>query len=757
MAIEFGESFMAIFRSIFCGVFLCASISLSAWGASDQACSLIKNFKGNSSVKSFIDKDVITCHKSGREGFDYEVTPLEHAFENFNLEAFRAILQAKPSLAQSKDHTGKISILERIVAECAGDKRRRDKEIPREKIKLEMVKLLVQNGANVDTVSTGYYNKTMLDMVRYQDRRDGNDENYDWTHCNDIEKVLLDNHAKTYAELSGQTKNNSAPAPSATTQSKTCWHKFNLSEDEKKQCDLDGAYNKGVFDCKPTKKGYVFKGWCTYESGEKCSFEINLKNICDDGKDKEFYAKWEPENPVIEEKVVSEETVNTRLAEPVTTIENPNEKTSLNADADDDKKVDVAAGGSVVPVRDGVIQQNIDVMKVTECKPCAGNYSVICRDKKVGDECVYETKCRNSDWKLFNDGQYDAYCEEPPQLDASMVRPSNVSCSEEELNSINAVIGTKNSDGQCEPLVCKIDYEIKDKTCVKQECTKSQLKDLNAASGGIENEVCIPKDCLGGFKLVDGKCVDAAELEKQMQDAESAYDDALSRETSTANRALSGLTMAATGIGGMELARGLAEKDADKDAASDMAAYMATFQCKIGDNGKKIDGGDTDIATPGANQLIDLYQSYVDLAASLKQRKADLGIRAGIESDVVLDKSVVGLYDDKGNGVQNGTYASLYRATMGNQTDIDKLDAQSDASTRRAQIGGASAGVGAIGGAIGNALINGGDDKSGVGNFDISSLKLDTNTMNALKTKFGDKLRNMDVNQIMQAVQSFKK
>ncbi len=155
--------------------------------------------------------------------------------------------------------------------------------------------------------------------------------------------------------------------------------------------------------------------------------------------------------------------------------------------------------------------------------------------------------------------------------------------------------------------------------------------------------------------------------------------------------------------------------------------------------------------------MIDLYQSYVDLAASLKQRKADLGIRAGIESDVVLDKSVVGLYDDKGNGVQNGTYASLYRATMGNQTDIDKLDAQSDASTRRAQIGGASAGVGAIGGAIGNALINGGDDKSGVGNFDISSLKLDTNTMNALKTKFGDKLRNMDVNQIMQAVQSFEK
>ncbi|MBQ9540135.1 MAG: hypothetical protein IJU89_01800, partial [Alphaproteobacteria bacterium] len=196
------------------------------------------------------------------------------------------------------------------------------------------------------------------------------------------------------------------------------------------------------------------------------------------------------------------------------------------------------------------------------------------------------------------------------------------------------------------------------------------------------------------------------DYDERIKKLEEAYSQAKERENSVANRILSGATIAATGLGGMELARGLAEQSADRDAAADMAAYMATFQCKIGDNGNKINGGDMGVTTPGANQLINLYQSYVDLAASVKARKADLGLRPGIEADVVLDKSAPGLYDDKGNGVQNGTYASLYRAARGNQADIDKLAEQSDASTNRVQIGGTAAGVGAVGGAVGNVLIN---------------------------------------------------
>ena len=196
------------------------------------------------------------------------------------------------------------------------------------------------------------------------------------------------------------------------------------------------------------------------------------------------------------------------------------------------------------------------------------------------------------------------------------------------------------------------------------------------------------------------------DYDERIKKLEEDYKNAKERETSVANRILSGATIAATGLGGMELAQGIAEQSVDKDAAADMAAYMATFQCKIGDNGNKINGGDMGVTTPGANQLINLYQSYVDLAASVKARKADLGLRPGIEADVVLDKSATGLYDDKGNGVQNGTYASLYRAARGNQSDIDKLAEQSDASTNRVQIGGTAAGVGAVGGAVGNVLIN---------------------------------------------------
>ena len=336
-----------------------------------------------------------------------------------------------------------------------------------------------------------------------------------------------------------------------------------------------------------------------------------------------------------------------------------------------------------------------------------------------------------------------------------VVTPGN-SINIEPMPGLDVVGMLSNMNQTSTPVVAEIKYDNKalEAAIASLETKKSEaIAETDNAiksaqeSGMDDTDVVIITSQLGVIHDYD----------ERIKKLEEAYSQAKERENSLVNRMLSGATIAATGLGGMELARGLAEKKADENAEADMAAYMATFQCKIGDNGNKINGGDMEIATPGANQLINLYQSYVDLAASVKQRKADLGIRAGIESDVVLDKSATGLYDDKGNGVQNGTYASLYRAAMGNEADIDKLAEQSDATTRRAQIGGASAGVGAIGGAIGNALINGGDDKSGVGNFDISSLKLDTNTMNALKTKFGDKLRNMDVNQIMQAVQSFEK
>ena len=248
-----------------------------------------------------------------------------------------------------------------------------------------------------------------------------------------------------------------------------------------------------------------------------------------------------------------------------------------------------------------------------------------------------------------------------------------------------------------------------------------------------------------------------------VQEAQDKYADAKENEQSLANRTLSSLTMAATGIGGMELARGLAEQNADKAAQDEMNAYISTFQCKIG--GKSYQGGTNGIEAPGANQLIKLYQEYVDLAASLKERKAALGLKPGIESDVVLDKAATGMYDDVGHGIENGTYASLYRAVKGNATDTQKLDDAASASKKRVIGGAVATGAGAVGGMVGNSAINGklgelikSSGKSGtldLSNIDLNNLGLDENIVSAIKDKFGDNMSSIDTNQLNSLLQNY--
>ena len=198
------------------------------------------------------------------------------------------------------------------------------------------------------------------------------------------------------------------------------------------------------------------------------------------------------------------------------------------------------------------------------------------------------------------------------------------------------------------------------------------------------------------------------ELDENMTALEANYKNMQDKEKSFENRMLGGLTMAATGIGGMELARGLAEQSADKAAEADMQAYLATFQCRIGDaGGKSYKGGEMGIEVSGGNQLTSLYQQYVDLAADLKERKTALGMAPGIESTVVMDKANMGLYDATGgSGVENGTYASLYRASRGNAADQQKLAEQKDTSSTRVKAGAIAAGAGAVAGMVGNYAIN---------------------------------------------------
>ena len=220
-----------------------------------------------------------------------------------------------------------------------------------------------------------------------------------------------------------------------------------------------------------------------------------------------------------------------------------------------------------------------------------------------------------------------------------------------------------------------------------------------------ELNVFVNKKQTTDIEFVRGVLENVIEINR-LSKLEEAYKKAKENEKSLKNRLVSGLSMAATGIGGMQLAQGLAEQSADAAAERDMQAYLATFQCTAG--GKTYSGGTSGIELAGANQLTSLYQQYVDLAADLKERKAALGMKAGIESEVILDKANMGLYDDVGKGIENGTYASLYRASKGNEKDIKKFSEDKDTAQKRVKGGAIAAGAGAVGGGI-------------LGNVDFSS------------------------------------
>ena len=196
--------------------------------------------------------------------------------------------------------------------------------------------------------------------------------------------------------------------------------------------------------------------------------------------------------------------------------------------------------------------------------------------------------------------------------------------------------------------------------------------------------------------------------DEEKAEAEQEYKDAKEKEQSKENRMLTAGTLAATGIGGMQLAQGLSEQKADKEAEQNMEAYIATMRCKYAD--KSVKAGPDEIELPGGNDanMMKLRAEYIALAADLKERKTALGMKPGIESEEILDKAQMGLYDDESVGITDGSYASLYRAKMLNsENDQSKLDAAAKEAKTRVIAGGVVAGAGVVGGMLGDSLING--------------------------------------------------
>ncbi|MDR1071607.1 MAG: hypothetical protein LBL21_03125 [Rickettsiales bacterium] len=189
-----------------------------------------------------------------------------------------------------------------------------------------------------------------------------------------------------------------------------------------------------------------------------------------------------------------------------------------------------------------------------------------------------------------------------------------------------------------------------------------------------------------------GQQDDVADLKKEAEDAKA-------KEQSTANKMLGGLTMAATGIGGMQLMQGMAEKKADEAAAADMAAYLGTVKCGISGGMQNIGYNEPGHTPPETRELADARLEYTVIARKMKTAKENLGMPPGIEDDLIIDTSK-GLYDNAGTDTDG----------ISHHFDTGTERAESGAGKKRMIIGGVVAGAGVVGGVVGNAVINKKDD-----------------------------------------------
>ncbi|MCQ2599015.1 MAG: carboxypeptidase-like regulatory domain-containing protein [Alphaproteobacteria bacterium] len=277
------------------------------------------------------------------------------------------------------------------------------------------------------------------------------------------------------------------------------------------------------------------------------------------------------------------------------------------------------------------------------------------------------------------------------------------------------VATAKKINGVCKPTQCKEGFVLWNETTENLNndggsCDAQNIDDCQSVTYG---DACVQKtdaDIDQENAVADESNAEPQmskeEREKLIAEKEQALKAAKEKETSTANKALGAASMAASGIGAMELASAIAEKRADENAEADMTAYLATFRCDYGD-GKSFKGGETEIQLPGGNALIEYYGEYMRLANDLKIRKQALGMKPGIESEVVLDASQLGLYDDETRERGEGAFTSIYRAlTNLDGTDAKKWDEQKSATKTKRNVGIGLTATGVVGGAVGDMIIN---------------------------------------------------
>ena len=356
---------------------------------------------------------------------------------------------------------------------------------------------------------------------------------------------------------------------------------------------------------------------------------------------------------------------------------------------------DVPANNNMDKIKLTEIQTELDEVVVAACTPHEDDNSKSLARDIVGQKC-HPITCVSDRYKLTN----------PRSVQSRNYRKE-------------VCIGSADEDGPCEDF-CKVTDKcetiIVGDACEDQVGKECQSNDTNAKKSKydwINNElVCVIQKCADGYRPSSDQrsCIRPTlteeESQKKIDELQKNADAMREKEQSTANRLLGGLSIGATGIGGMQLASAVAENRADDAAERDMAAYLATFRCDYG-AGRNIAGGETDVQLPGGNTLFQLRQEFATLSTDVKTRKEALGLAPGIESEVVMDSATMGLYDDVSLGRTDGAYTSLSRA-LSNPTGADAAEwAQQRADTSsQLKTGAIVAGVGIVGGIVGDLLIN---------------------------------------------------
>ena len=364
---------------------------------------------------------------------------------------------------------------------------------------------------------------------------------------------------------------------------------------------------------------------------------------------------------------------------------------------------------------------------------CKANYLLVMKNGKSMGYCTSkasaEKNCSSKGCKVkytnpprkpdVKDGAWDGcICDENNESTVDENMQQVIECVKpEHAVSVSGIQPNCNVD-QCESGWLPSDDK---KSCVEGESEKSGAGDTAVSSSGesqdganTENNNATRTENSGesseSFSKQDSKPKERTDEEKAAALAEkkSAWDDAKENEQSVANRTLTAATTAATGIGAMQLAQGLTEQKADAAADRDMTAYIATMRCSYAD-GKSVKAGAEEIELPGGNDanIMQYRNEYFALASSLKERKESLGMKPGIESEAILDKADMGLYDDENVGISGGNYASLYRAKTGSEADQALITSEQEKSANRVKYGGIALGAGAAVGIVGNSLING--------------------------------------------------